>query len=160
MMQRILFAVLAIVWLQAAVHAEENDAPVDKLANLEMEAQEIAAHVATGDLLRTNWNLNGVESVAITWFGYSGFSSSPPATESTKLDTQIATGEWARRISVANVQSSRCRVTCDVIPSTLPPFDMNWLTDEFWPLTRSVVRHDVDGDANPAVFSFFGMGTR
>lgn len=154
-MKRILLAVLAVAWLQVAVRAEENYEPEVKLANLEMESLEIVAVAESGDLLRTNWNLKSVESSVMTWDGYTGFVRSRPATASAQLETQIATDEWARRLAVSTVQVSRCRITCDDIPSALPPFEMSWLTDDFWPLTRSYVRQDTDHDAQMASFDFF-----
>jgi hypothetical protein len=154
-MQRILLAVLAVAWFQVAVRAEENDAPEVTLANLEMESQEIVAIAELGDLLRTNWNLKGVEAGTMFRGDNSRFQDSTPAASSVNLETQIATGVWLQRISVAKVEYLRCGPTTNRIPSTLSTFDMKWLTDAVWPLTRSYVRQDTDHDAQTAVFSFF-----
>jgi len=144
-MQRILLAVLAVAWLQVTVRAEENDAPEVKLANLEVEAHEIASVAEAGDLLRTNWNLRGVEVGSMIRDDNTSFRRSPPATTSVKLETQIATGEWARRLAVSNAQLSRCRTTCDEIPATRPQY-MSLLSDDFWPLTRSAIASDTHGE--------------
>jgi hypothetical protein len=155
-MLRILIAAFSIAcWRTPVVF--ESDIEEMVLANVEMETNEIVASTEAGDLLNTNWNLKGVEA-GTPYTDSTGFGRSLSATISSQLETQIATGAWAKRIansSYSNSLSFRCRsADADVIPSTLPPFEMSWLTDDFWQLTRSYVQQDTDHNAQITSFDF------
>jgi hypothetical protein len=96
-----------------------------------------------GDQTQLHWNIKGVEAGTTISDEFSGFRAPSRANLSATLQTQIATGAWARRIAAEKVQFSKCSGPPPK-PSELPPFDANWLREALWPLTRSHVVEQCD----------------